>query len=189
MAQDQRVPRRRSAVDADLAALYGQVPSLECKGLCQSSCGPIEMSGRERQRLRQRGVTIPPRRQALQQLAEGSPGVPGGHDGSGTGAGTGGGYTCPALGADGGCRVHDVRPMVCRIWGTTASLACPFGCAPDGGSLDDADALDLLAASLQVGGAPAEFEGVRPGVGQVLRTDSRLRRAVSGYVRHHQPRP
>lgn len=83
------MPRRRSAVDADLTALYAQVPALVCRGLCQSSCGPIEMSARERQRLRSLGVRVPPRQQALRLLADGPA------DGSG--------YACPALGADGAC--------------------------------------------------------------------------------------
>lgn len=169
------MPRRRSAVDTDLDQLYAQVPALVCRGLCQSSCGPIEMSARERQRLRQHGVTVPPRQQALDLRAAG------GADGAG--------YACPALSEDGACRVHELRPMVCRLWGAVRSLPCPHGCAPEGGLLPDADGMDLLAASLQAGGAPAGFQDVHAGVGEVLRKNPQLQRTGGSYVQHHRPRP
>lgn len=120
-------------------------------------------------------MSVPPRRQALRLLNDANAG---GGDGAG-------GYRCPALGEDGSCRVHEVRPMVCRLWGAVASLPCPHGCTPDGGLLSDADGLDLLAASLQAGGAPAELADVHPGVGQALREDPQLRRSVSRYVQDH----
>lgn len=63
---------------------------------------------------------------------------------------------CPALSqaivASGRCTVHRLRPMICRLCGAAASMPCPHGCAPDGGVLDDADALTMLATSLQAGG-------------------------------------
>lgn len=79
--------------------------------------------------------------------------------------------------------------MACRLWGVLRSLACPFGCVPPGGLLEDADGLDLLAASLHAGGAPAEFEGVQPGIGQQLREEPQLGRAVSSYLQHHGRQP
>jgi Fe-S-cluster containining protein len=59
------------------------------------------MSVRERRRLVDRGVRVPERSAAL--AAEG--------------------YVCPALDGAGRCGVHEVRPMVCRLWG--AMTACP----------------------------------------------------------------
>ena len=36
---------------AALEALYSELPSLECRGLCWHSCGPVDMSITERERI------------------------------------------------------------------------------------------------------------------------------------------
>lgn len=92
------------------------------------------------------------------------------------------GYACPALDESGWCGVHEVRPMVCRLWGAMESLACRYGCRVEGGRLSDAEGLDLLAASLQAGGPPAGFDGVRPGVGAVLAENPQLRQVIRDYI-------
>src|SRR5688572_3091327 len=97
---------RRSQIDARLAALYAQVPQPNCKGLCSTSCGAISMHPRERQRIRDLGVTIPHHQDALDTLI---------HDGE---------YTCPAL-KDDRCTVYDDRPMICRLWGSVDGMPCP----------------------------------------------------------------
>jgi len=52
---------RRSDIDAKLQAIYDQVPAIPgCKGHCWLSCGPVPMSDRERQRLRERGYKVTP---------------------------------------------------------------------------------------------------------------------------------
>jgi hypothetical protein len=38
--------------------------------------------------------------------------------------------SCPHLGAQ-GCEVYAERPLICRLFGTTPSLACPNGARPD----------------------------------------------------------
>ncbi|MEH6823206.1 MAG: YkgJ family cysteine cluster protein [Motiliproteus sp.] len=38
-------------------------------------------------------------------------------------------YNCPYLG-DKGCQVYEERPLICRLFGTTANLPCPNACAP-----------------------------------------------------------
>jgi hypothetical protein len=106
----------------ELDALYAQLPTIECRGKCQDSCGPIDMSVAERRRIADRGVDIP--------LAP----------------------TCPALSMFGTCAVYDVRPMICRLWGVVEAMACPYGCMPEGGWLDDATGLELLGSSIRVGG-------------------------------------
>lgn len=126
--------RRRNDQDRDLQAVWEQIPAVGCRGLCASSCGPIDASGREKQRLRERGVRLPPRPQALRELAQ-------------TGS-----YRCPALTDQDRCSVYDDRPTVCRLWGAQQSMRCPHGCQPDGGLLDDVTGLQLLAASLHAGG-------------------------------------
>ena len=30
-----------------------------------------------------------------------------------------------------GCEVYAERPLICRLFGTTASMPCPNGCRPD----------------------------------------------------------
>ncbi|GAA0918954.1 hypothetical protein GCM10009560_16240 [Nonomuraea longicatena] len=118
--------------DARLAALYAQVPDVGCRGLCQESCGPIGMSPREHQRIREAGYRIPTAQRALEQLLEG-------------------GYQCPAL-EDGKCSVYEApgRPMLCRLWGAVDSpvMLCEHGCRPAEDLLSAEEGHRLLADSL-----------------------------------------
>lgn len=56
------------------------------------------------------------------------------------------------------CQVYEDRPMVCRIWGLIEALACPWGCRPEGGFLDDIDGLRLMNSALWYGGAAVALE-------------------------------
>ncbi len=107
---------RAQEADAWLAGLYEQVPTVSCKGLCDDTCGPIGMGHREWARIARAGVRLPSRAvadEAARRLwARGE------------------NYQCPAL-IDGRCSVYDQRPMVCRIWGVSEGLECPYGCADD----------------------------------------------------------
>lgn len=122
--------RRPNKVNVNrlLDELYTELPELECKGMCQECCGPIDMSEAERERIAQRGVRIDPMR---------------------TRPGT---MDCPALTALGACSVYEVRPMICRLWGSTRSMPCPHGCRPKPNYLSETAALDLLCRSLILGG-------------------------------------
>lgn len=91
----------RQAKVGQLRRLYAEVPALECKGLCQDYCGVIAMTRLEAKRI----VNVIGAEAAGTSLA------------------------CPLLVA-GRCSVYDVRPLICRIWGTTADLVCPHGCQP-----------------------------------------------------------
>ena len=115
---------------AELEALYACVPDPGCRGLCASSCSRhVDASTAERERIADTGV----------DLDAPTP------DGA-----------CPALSramvTTGICTIHPIRPMVCRLWGAAASMPCPHGCVPEGGVLDDATAMRMLAASLDAGG-------------------------------------
>ena len=110
-----------SADDA-LAEVYAQIPAVGCRGLCWRSCGPVDCGDRERERLAEAGVVLPP---AAEAVAAGS--------------------MCPALSPYGRCTVYAVRPAVCRLWGAAAAMPCPHGCRPAGGLLPDARARRLLA--------------------------------------------
>jgi Fe-S-cluster containining protein len=125
----------RSEKDAQLAELYARIPAIpDCDGRCWTSCGPIEMSDRERQRIRAEGVRITPYPQAMA-------------------GGTGQQFWCEALTGGKQCAVYELRPLICRLWGAVESLPCVYGCQPEGGRhLSDADAYRLIAESMRIGG-------------------------------------
>src|SRR4051794_13077086 len=124
---------------AALEALYAELPSLECKGLCWHNCGPIDMSVTERERVADLGVTIPGyTREAAERYRE-----------------TGKVDLCPALGPFKTCGVHPVRPMICRLWGMAETMRCPYGCRPSR-ELSEAEAYEFLERSREIGGSPEE---------------------------------
>lgn len=97
------------------------------------------MTGRERARLAERGFDVPDGDEGMRRLRD-----------------SGGTYRCPALDAAGRCGAYDVRPLVCRLYGSTPeveTLRCSFGC----GQLDpvsEADARVLVADVERIAGAP-----------------------------------
>jgi hypothetical protein len=166
--------RKPTDVTPELEALYAEVPDLECRGLCADSCGPIDMSEAERRRVAQAGVHIAPR--------EVQPGT----------------LDCPALSTFGTCRVYDVRPMICRLWGTAQSMPCTYGCRPKAGLLPDRDAMDVLARTLIVGGGDmndytremivrmADDEEAGPLLARYLRGDKSVAAELAGVVHRRQ---
>jgi hypothetical protein len=158
---------RRSDIDARLADLYAQVAQPTCKGLCADSCGPIDMHPRERQRIREHGVTIPHHDDALDQL-----------DATGD-------YACPAL-QDGQCSVYSVRPMICRLWGAVEAMPCPHGCRPAGGLHPDQRGAELLNESLSIGAPDDALLEQRQQLFARLFADPQWRRTYQDYVRRHR---
>jgi hypothetical protein len=129
------MPRPRHETDAALQALYDQIPDIpDCKGHCWMSCGPVEMSQRERQRIREAGVRITDGQVARAQIEE---------------------YWCEALGPDGRCAVYGLRPLICRAWGVAEGLRCPWGCRPEGGWMKDSEMRRLLLEAGEIGGEEA----------------------------------
>jgi hypothetical protein len=106
-----------------LQRLYAQLPGIGCQRKCQKACGPIALTRLE-----------------LHQLLRFNPRL----DVSRIKGKTEGGYslgllylivgaengTCPFL-KDGSCSVYEHRPLICRLWGSTQVLVCPFGCQPE----------------------------------------------------------
>lgn len=41
------------------------------------------------------------------------------------------------------CSIYENRPLVCRLWGVTKAMRCPFGCAPSSW-VSDQEAGDLI---------------------------------------------
>lgn len=116
--------------DRELDALYATLPRLDCRGWCSASCGPIATSARERARIEER------ERRAL--TAE----DPGPH--------------CSMLTETQRCRVYEIRPMICRLWGLVKGMPCPYGCRPDGGLLPDSEGKRLLLEAERIGGRDEE---------------------------------
>jgi Fe-S-cluster containining protein len=81
-----------------------RIPSFECIPGCHDCCGPVTTSPEEMSRLPVK--TEAEHDEALANLS------------------------CPHLGVN-GCEVYDERPLICRLFGTTPSLACPNGRRPD----------------------------------------------------------
>jgi Putative zinc- or iron-chelating domain len=122
----------RSETDAALATLYERIPAIpDCDGRCWTSCGPVDMSWRERSRIREAGVRITPWQEARARLDT---------------------FWCEALTGDKRCAVYELRPLVCRLWGAAEGLECPYGCIPEGGLVSREDAYRLIAESMRIGG-------------------------------------
>ena len=118
--------------------LLKKIKSLKCKGLCQESCGPIGISKGERQRIRdyctRHSIPFFPLhiRNAMIAVVEWK-----------LSNGQVRPEMCPYL-QNGKCSVYPVRPMICRCWGTTMEMRCPYGCEPEEGWLTNDEAFSLI---------------------------------------------
>ncbi len=74
--------------------------------------------------------------------------------------------------------------MVCRIWGLMEALACPWGCRPEGGFLDDIEGLRLLNSALWYGGAAVAIE---PKLYAMLTADPERRAALLDFLERSRP--
>lgn len=148
---------------AELDALYDELPTLDCRGLCWHSCGPVDMSHTERDRIADLGVTIPG---FTQEAAE-------------RWRATGSMDVCPALGPFRTCGVYSARPMICRLWGLTETMPCPHGCRPSRVLTED-EGYDFLTRSMQIGGT--EGPGVREVIADIAR-DPEVQPLLQRYMR------
>jgi len=80
------------------------IPSFECVPGCHDCCGPVTTSSEEMSRL-------PVKTDAEHEAALGE-------------------LNCVHLGPN-GCTVYAERPLICRLFGTTASMPCPNGRRPE----------------------------------------------------------
>ena len=96
--------------------IYSQIPNINCKRKCQEACGPIMMSPLEQNRINEHlGKSI-------DFLSS---------------------KQCPLLSIFGNCSIYEIRPLICRIYGTVKALECPHDCLPDKW-LDDTKAQKLI---------------------------------------------
>jgi hypothetical protein len=119
-------PRR---TDERLEALYATLPTIDCQRHCYDSCGPIETSVRERQRIEQRAGPLT----------------------------CGLGASCSML-RENRCGVYEIRPLICRLWGVVETMRCPYGCKPEPRYLTSEEGARLLIEADQIGGHPSRRE-------------------------------
>jgi Fe-S-cluster containining protein len=123
---------RKAGPAAQLDAAYAQMPTVECKGLCQDGCGSVAMTPLEQQRILTRhGVSLP----LVGAFAMNDPDA-----------------RCPAL-VDGQCSVYADRPWICRAYGTIEDLTCQHGCKPATGWWPKDQVLRSLAQVKKISGS------------------------------------
>ncbi len=81
----------------------GQIPNFACRPGCHDCCGPVLTSSTEAARL--------PQKSAAEHAAAQAD------------------WRCVHLGPN-GCQVYAERPLVCRLFGTTAQRPCPNHLGP-----------------------------------------------------------
>lgn len=127
-----------------LEAIYAQLPSVACRGLCSMACGPILMSTLEATRMRK----------ADRDHRE--PAV--GED-----------LTCVYLTSRQRCAVYAARPLICRVWGVVKRMSCMHGCVPDRW-LSDAEFVSVAQAIERIGGpiVVSALRGLDRGTGETF---------------------
>jgi Fe-S-cluster containining protein len=98
-----REARRLKQHRPKLDRLRERIPSFTCIVGCHDCCGPVTASSEEMARL-------PVKTEAEHDAALAE-------------------LSCPHLGQH-GCEVYNERPLICRLFGTTATLLCPNGMRP-----------------------------------------------------------
>lgn len=107
-----------------LQAVYDRIPKLDCKGLCQQSCGPISYEEVEGARCGYPAVRA---------------------DGPDP-------FRCDKLSVMGLCSVYENRPAICRLWGIVRDMRCPHGCVPERW-LTREQGFEILAAVRELSGS------------------------------------
>ena len=98
---------------ATIDFLLSKVPPFECKPGCADCCGPIMMSRLELKRIVERTGIDPKRLETAWKLKHGC-------------------LTCPLVTSGNKCSVYDIRPAICKVFGSTTHprLTCPHGLGP-----------------------------------------------------------
>ena len=125
------VPTVRSPLE-QLQALYAELPTIACRGLCAGACGPVMASQLEGNQF-SAPLTFHPRTLACGFLHV----------------------------IDRRCVEYDQRPMICRVYGVSRGLPCAHGCVPDRW-LTDAEGRAFVAKAMAIGGGMVLPEGMDP---------------------------
>lgn len=99
----------------NLKNVYESLPKIVCKKLCQESCGPIIVGAQERKEIADYLGYDPfiEKKEILEKFKDGKI-----LD-----------YNCPMLDS-GSCSIHNIRPLICRLYGVVKGMQCRFGCVP-----------------------------------------------------------
>lgn len=117
--------KRKQKLIRQIEEVYSNIPaSIQCKGLCQGSCGPIAMTEVEWERIVDKTGSEP----TVDNFG-----------------------TCSLL-VDGKCSVYEIRPLICRLWGLAKEMECPFGCVPNPDYLSKTSGIRILALIEKVSG-------------------------------------
>lgn len=121
---------------AKIDSLLSEIPTFKCKDGCADCCGPVEMSRLEYHRcVKASGRSADELRQRMERNFKRKV------------------YQCALIDPKTNrCTVYQVRPAICRIFGTTKDLPCPHGYAPDAAQmLSDEKAREILALVGELG--------------------------------------
>ncbi len=121
---------------AKIDDILSTIPAFKCKEGCADCCGPIQLSRLEYHRcVKASGRTAQDVRQHMERNLRQQT------------------YQCPLLNKKTNqCSVYEVRPAICRIFGTTKDLPCPHGYAPDAAHmLSEEKAREILSLVNELG--------------------------------------
>lgn len=100
----------RPSVLRELDAIYAELPTIECKGLCgKTNCGPVHGCKVEDRNIRE--ATGKPLQFPMVSINA---------------------LDCPHLTKENRCSIYEVRPLICRLFGMVQvrPMICPHGCKP-----------------------------------------------------------
>lgn len=153
----------------EIHKIYDSLPTIDCKGLCWNSCGPIDMSDAERARTVELGANIQvfteERSQAWARDER---------------------LYCSALsfntqGGRIGCSIYEDRPLICRIWGLSeGDLACPNGCEPTR-RMPPEEVFELLMKSYKIGGHGGDLADGEAAIAELM-DDPELRPLLTRFL-------
>lgn len=114
-----------------LAEIYASLPTVDCKKRCHGACGPISLLGREDKAVEQAaGRKLRIVEDGSDRLLLGDPPE----------------MVCPLLRFN-ECSVYAARPIICRLFGVTKRMKCPYGCEPSRW-LSEEEAFDLMEQAM-----------------------------------------
>jgi Fe-S-cluster containining protein len=95
------------------------------------------------------------------------------------------------LTADRQCGVYEIRPLICRLWGLTRSMPCPYGCRPER-VIEDDEAFLMIMRADRIGGLPSgREERIAQDIEKQMRWlgEEEMRRRARTIARHTIVRP
>lgn len=123
-----------------LYAIYNALPKIECKGLCHTDCGLVDVMPIEDFNVKMfNRINGFPQKHFLntsnQKVIRHYKNK---HTDENDGC-----VTCPYLTEDKKCSIYHARPLICRLYGVAQRLQCPHGCVPER-LLNDAEAMTFI---------------------------------------------